>query len=250
MATHHRGTGQLMEANAQSQEDDIDTIHDLWEEIDEKTHEETNNLEYGEHEHAHHTRFRDSKHKLNSTSNDPTETIHGLECELQRLTLSLHPSAPPEPLDEILNQYTETLCTAQQKTTLTNTLLQDISIFNGNDSPQLEDWIMDIETAAELTNESRTKLAQAKSKGLTCTLISEAITLNKGWEEIKDLLHVKLCNSDTYTSVSQFMEIQQKDNESLAAYLHRFKRETKRCHFDNNAATLQIFLKGLRMLIP
>ena len=35
---------------------------------------------------------------------------------------------------------------------------------------------MDIETAADLTAESRTKLTQAKSKGLTCTLITEAIT--------------------------------------------------------------------------
>ena len=31
---------------------------------------------------------------------------------------------------------------------------------------QLEDWLMDIETASELTGESRTKLTQVKSKGL------------------------------------------------------------------------------------
>ena len=34
------------------------------------------------------------------------------------------------------------------------------------------------------------------------------------------------------------MDIQQKDKESLAAYIHRFKRETKRCNFTNNAATI------------
>ena len=49
---------------------------------------------------------------------------------------------------------------------------------------------MDIETAANLTDESRTKLAQAKSKGLTHTLIIEALTSGKCWEEIKDLLHL------------------------------------------------------------
>ena len=34
--------------------------------------------------------------------------------------------------------------------------------------------------------------------------------------------------------------------ESLAAYIHRFKRESDRCNFDNNAAMIWIFIKGLR----
>ena len=42
------------------------------------------------------------------------------------------------------------------------------------------------------------------------------------------------------------MDIQQKDKESLAAYIHRFKREAKRCIFTNNAATIRIFAKGLK----
>ena len=42
------------------------------------------------------------------------------------------------------------------------------------------------------------------------------------------------------------MEIQQKDKESLAAYIHRFKREAKWCNFTNNAATIWIFIKGLK----
>ena len=42
------------------------------------------------------------------------------------------------------------------------------------------------------------------------------------------------------------MDIQQKDNKSLAAYIHRFKREAKRCNFTNNAATIRIFIKGLK----
>ena len=59
----------------------------------------------------------------------------------------------------------ETLCSAQKQTTFANTLIQDIPTFNGSDSMQLEDWLIDIETAADLTDESWTKLAQAKSKG-------------------------------------------------------------------------------------
>ena len=74
----------------------------------------------------------------------------------------------------------------------------------------------------------------------------EAITLDKSWEEIKNSLHLKLCNSNIHTSVSCFMDIQQKDNESLAAYIHRFKMEAKRCNFNNNAVTIRIFVKGLR----
>ena len=102
---------------------------------------------------------------------------------------------------------------------------------------------------SDLTDESRTKLAQAKSKGLTHTLIIEAITLDKNWEEIKDSLHLKLCNSDIHTSISCFMDIQQKDKESLAAYIHWFKREARRCNFANNAATIRIFVKGFKNAI-
>ena len=67
-------------------------------------------------------------------------------------------------------------------------LLQDIPTLNGQDSSQLEDWLIDIETASELAGESRTKIAQAKSKGLVRTLISEALNAQKTWEEIKDSL--------------------------------------------------------------
>ena len=42
------------------------------------------------------------------------------------------------------------------------------------------------------------------------------------------------------------MGIQQKEKESLAAYIHCFKREASRCKFDNDAATIRIFMKGLK----
>ena len=47
---------------------------------------------------------------------------------------------------------------------------------------------MDIETAADLSSESRARLTKVKSRGLTSTLVTETITLNKSWDEIKDLL--------------------------------------------------------------
>ena len=125
-------------------------------------------------------------------------------------------------------------------------MLQDIPTLNGQDSSQLEDWLTDIKTASELTGESRTKIAQAKSKGLVRTLISEALTTQKNWEEIKDSLQIKISNVDIHTSISCFMDIQQTDRESLATYVHRFKWEASRCKFNNDAATIRIFLKGLK----
>ena len=139
-----------------------------------------------------------------------------------------------------------TLCSTQNQTSLTNSLLQDMSVFNGHDTIQLDDWLVDIETAADLTVENRTKLAQAKSKGLTCTLITEAIMPGKSWDDIKDLLQLKICNSDIHTYMSCFMEIKQKEKESLAAYIHHFKTEAKRCNFTNNTAIITIFVKGLK----
>ena len=172
------------------------------------------------------------------------DAIKHFEQKLNQLAITLCP--PMEPTGEDLNKYTNTLCTAQKKTSLESSLLQDIPILKENDSSQLEDWLADIETASELTGESTTKLAQAKSRGLVRTLISEALTLNKTWEDIKDSLHLKICNSDIHTSISHFMEIQQKEKESLAAYIHCFKRKASRCKFNNDAATIRIFIKGLK----
>ena len=184
------------------------------------------------------------KQFVEDRNNEPREAIHDLEQRLNNLTLTLHRQNTP--IENVLDRYTETLCTAQKKTSLESSLLEDIPILNGQDSSQLEDWLMDIETASELTNESRSKLVQVKSRGLVRTLISEALTAQRSWEEIKDSLHLKISNTDIHTSLSRFMDIQQTDKESLATYVHRFKREASRCKFNNDAATIRIFLKGLK----
>ena len=126
--------------------------------------------------------------RVQAGEGQPTETLNCIEYKLQRLSISLNPPAPTEPFGEVIWHYTNTLCSAQKQTNLTNSLLQDIPIFNGHDTMHLEDCLVDIETLADLTAESRTKLAQAYSKGLTCTLITEAIKSGKSWDDIKDLL--------------------------------------------------------------
>ena len=42
------------------------------------------------------------------------------------------------------------------------------------------------------------------------------------------------------------MEIQQKDNETLAAYIHCFKAAVKQYAYDNDTAAICIYVKGLR----
>ena len=79
---------------------------------------------------------------IEDRDNEPREAIHDLKQRLNRLTLTLcHPDIP---IENVLDRYTETLCTAQKKTSLESSLLQDIPILNGQDSSQLEDWLTDI----------------------------------------------------------------------------------------------------------
>ena len=226
MATHYGGIGKPLENDFDPQDTNIDIQDDYQADI--------NDLENIESDHQ--AGLRDLTHEIEqlqqtveANNNAPMDTISQLECKLNQLALTLHPPTPSESSEEVLHQYTNTLCNAQKKTSFVNSLLQDITILNGNNSSQLEHWLTDIKTASDLTGKSGTKLAQAKSKGLIRTLVSEALISNKTWYEIKDSLLLKICNFDIHTSVSCFMEIPQKEKESLAAYIHCFKREVSRC---------------------
>ena len=61
----------------------------------------------------------------------------------------------------------------------------------------------------------------------------------------KNNFHNCLNNASIHTYTSRFMEIQQKDSETLTACIHRFKKEAKHCDFDSHPAKIRIFLKGL-----
>ena len=89
----------------------------------------------------------------------PTEGLDCIEQELQSLTLMLQAQptstpAPTEPFREVIHQYTDILCTTKKQKNLTNSLLQYISVFNKHELTNLEEWLTDLETAADLTNES------------------------------------------------------------------------------------------------
>ena len=241
MTTHHRDTGQPLDSDTAQYGQGTDISIDYH-------HEDIDNFENTEQEN--HTNLvtltqdlYDLHHRVQAREGQPMEAIHHIEHKLHRLSLAFHLSAPPEPLNNVLQQYAETLCSVQKQMTFANTLIQDIPTFHGSYSTQLEDLLVDIETTDDLRDESRPKLAQAKSKGLTHTLIADALTSSKCWQDVKDLLHLNICNSDIHPSVSCFMDIQQKEKESLAAYIHRFKREAKRSNFTNSAATIRIIVK-------
>ena len=57
------------------------------------------------------------------------DAIKHLEQKLNWLGITLCP--PTELNGEVLNKYTNTLCNVQKKTSLENSLLQDIPILNG-----------------------------------------------------------------------------------------------------------------------
>ena len=58
------------------------------------------------------------------------DAISHQKCKLNSLAPTLHPPTPLEPIEEVLHQYTNTLCTVQKKTSFVNSLLQDIAILN------------------------------------------------------------------------------------------------------------------------
>ena len=128
---------------------------------------------------------------------------------------------------------------------LTTLLLQDILTFVGWDTTKLEYWLSNIEMAANILKESCAYLAKTKSCMLTHTLLHEALQAGKCWDSIRDILHLKHYNANVHTYMSHFMEIQQRDNETLAAYVHHFKTDAKRCHFNSDTAVICIFVKGL-----
>ena len=65
------------------------------------------------------------------------------------------------------------------------------------------------------------------------------------WPHIKEQLCNHLNDASIYTYTSRFMEIQQKNSETLMAYIHRFKKDAKHYDFNSHPAKIRILLKGL-----
>ena len=132
---------------------------------------------------------------------------------------------------------------SHQKHQLNISALNNIDTFNGKQGHKLDDWLADNENAAAIVEEDEVVVAKGKARGLARDLIREHES--QPWHHIKEQLCNQLNNASIYTYTSRFMEIQQKDSETLTAYIHRFKKEAKHCNFDLHPAKIRIFLKGL-----
>ena len=136
-----------------------------------------------------------------------------------------------------------TLNNSNRRHQLSISVLNDIYTFDGKQGHKLDDWLANIENAATLVEENEVIVAKGKARGLVWDLIKEH--KDKPWPHIKEQLRNHLNNASIHTYTSRFMEIQQKDSETLTAYIHRFKKEARHCNFDSHPAKIRIFLKGL-----
>ena len=135
---------------------------------------------------------------------------------------------------------------SNQRHQLSISVLNDIDTFDGKQGHKhnwLDDWLADVENAAAIVEEDEVVVAKGKARGLARDLIKEHES--QPWHHIKEQLRNCLNNASTHTYTSRFMEIQQKDSETLTAYIHRFKKEARHCDFDSHPAKIRIFLKGL-----
>ena len=96
-----------------------------------------------------------------------TKELAHLTEKLQKFTLKMHPHPTDRhgnaPIHRAMQQCADTLCTTQWQENLTISLLQDFTMFDGQATSKLEDWLGNIETAADILRESHTCLAKAKS---------------------------------------------------------------------------------------
>ena len=83
-----------------------------------------------------------------------TEELTQFTDRLKHLTVILQPHPTPwhkeEPVHTSMQAYTDTLHATHREANLTMSLLQDITMFNGQDSSKLEGWLMDLDTAADI----------------------------------------------------------------------------------------------------
>ena len=136
-----------------------------------------------------------------------------------------------------------TLNNSNRRHQLSISVLNDIDTYDGKQGHKLDDWLADIENAATLVEENEVMVAKGKARGLVRDLIKEHE--DKPWPHIKEQLCNCLKNASIHTYTLRFIEIQQKDSETLTVYIHRFKKEAKHCDFDSHPAKIRISLKEL-----
>ena len=108
-----------------------------------------------------------------------------------------------------------TLNGSNRRHQLSISVLNDIDTFNSKQGHKLDDRLADVENAAAIVEEDEVVVAKGKARGLARDLIKEHE--NQPWIHIKEQLCNCLNNASIHTYTSRFMEIQQKDSETLTA---------------------------------
>ena len=121
MATHYNGIGDTSMNDPESQDIDSDSQENYQGDVNDQEQVEFA-LQHLTHE------MESLRQTVKEKDNDHRDDIKHLEQKLYQLAITLCPST--EPIREVLNKYTDTLCNAQKKTSLENSLLQDIPILN------------------------------------------------------------------------------------------------------------------------
>ena len=123
MVTCHGGAGQPLDRDAtpNGKDTEVDIQNNYH-------HEDAGDFEpIGQENHANLANLtqelHDLHHRVQAREGQPAAAVHCIEQKLQRLIIALCPSAPPEPLEDVLRQYMDILCYAQRQTNFTNTLL-------------------------------------------------------------------------------------------------------------------------------
>ena len=170
--------------------------------------------------------LKDQFASLNSTT---SQSHPQQNCYSSQITCSTSPRCSDQLPSLVRNQCTKPCrCTqTQRESNLTITMLQDIPTFDMKDSLNLEDRFMDIETTTDILTESHMCLTEARLCCLIHMLICDSTQTGKCWNEIKGILRLKICNANIHTYTSPFIEIQQKDNKTLAVSIYCFKTAAK-----------------------
>ena len=110
MATGYGGIGDISMNNPESQDIDSDSQDNYQGDVNNQKHivfDPPVTLQHLTHE------MEWLRQTVKDKDNDPMDAIKHLEQKLNQLTITLRPST--EPIGEVLNKYTDTLCNAQKK---------------------------------------------------------------------------------------------------------------------------------------
>ena len=118
MATHYGGIGDTSVNNPESQDIDSDSQDNYQEDVNDLEHIEHNPPVKLKHLTC---KMEQLRQTVKDKDNDPMDAIKHLEQKLNKLAITLCPTT--EPIGEVLNKYPNTLCNAQKKTFLENSLL-------------------------------------------------------------------------------------------------------------------------------